>query len=219
MMYLKLLPVRKALVVLIILAVYGAVFLATPAKARADDRVNRLPSVTSPSVMYGSQLTISGVVTEMGPNGSLEPSADQTVVTLGNLSAVLVAPEAVQTSAPRALPARYSISIADEHGRIFLQNNNESYPSVAWGYRINSATQAIIASQVYEEGLYWETSRGYSEQNSPHLVADNYFFHGRMTPVYTGDILRYIDYFHFTLSDGRQGVLSIYGEVQLTPSL
>ncbi|MET0763454.1 MAG: hypothetical protein ABWY29_01215 [Blastococcus sp.] len=177
--------------------------------------------MTTPTPFYGSQIVLDGVVVAPDGRGRLVELPDEAVVTRENLSEIITQREktgdvSTQGATGQSIPARYSRSFSDYNGILTLQNNNELNPSVAWGYRLSPASRTLIASLVYEEGLYFETSRWYTGQNSPHTVSDDYVFHGTMKPTYTYDRVEYIDYFHFTAANGARGELTIWGYFYLS---
>ena len=99
---------------------------------------------------------------------------------------------------------------ADANGSLVMQYTCLSTrATIAWGFKISPALQAIIVGNVSERGLSWWRNGVAMPMNSPHAVPAYYQIHGSMTGANPNTQIDYQDYITFRHNVGSGGSGSI----------
>jgi hypothetical protein len=81
--------------------------------------------------------------------------------------------------------------------------------TLAWGFTVSPALQAVIVSNLSERGLSWWLNGTSMSQNAPHTVPASYQMHGSMVGASPDSQLEYQDYITFRHDIGPGGTGSI----------
>ena len=195
---------------------------AAPVKESSQQRATAAKTVdslqvrsTSPDGLYTSTLTL-----RFDKPVDAAEAARMTRRLAATRATSTVTPKAAVRQQGRLGPAYISCegsgNWSDANGTLSMQYTCPSGGgTLAWGYRISPAVQAIIVSNVSERGLRWWRNGTAMPQNAPHVVPDYYTIHGSMRPTYNNNRVEYQDYmtFRHNLGPGGTGNITWAGRV------
>lgn len=123
--------------------------------------------------------------------------------------------EAAPQLGPEYLSCGGSGKWSDNNGSLTLQYTCSTTDRIAWSYRISPQVQAIIVSNISEQGLDWWVNGVKKPRNAPHNVPKDYLLHGTMSGATRGTQVDYQDYitFRHNLGGGGTGSITWAGRV------
>jgi hypothetical protein len=99
---------------------------------------------------------------------------------------------------------------SDSNGHLSMQYTCLSNrATLAWGFTVSPGLQAIIVSNISEQGLSWWLNGKSMLRNGPHNVPKYYQIHGSMTGASPESTVDYQDYITFRHNVGSGGTGSI----------